>query len=190
MTHSSKQFDRSFAYAFNWKQPEVDLDKALAIMSLSECGRDACLAGHPDYHEVCWQLANHPDCPPPVLAHLAQCAHPAILERIAGNPGTAAHTLDQLSVHQLEEVRLAVAENLNASIEALHRLSADPHADVRFRLAENHNIPQTILEILAADDNPYVACRAQTTLDRLVQSGQIPKSLPAGESEKKDASNF
>jgi hypothetical protein len=61
-----------------------------------------------------------------------------------------------------------VAENPNTPPEVLERLATDDNVDVRYGVAENPYIPAHILQRLADDDNPYVACRAQKTLQIVV----------------------
>ncbi len=49
--------------------------------------------------------------------------------------------------------------------------------DVRYSIAENHNAPPAVLQLLTQDENPYVGCRAASTLKR---SGEFP-NLVGGE---------
>jgi hypothetical protein len=79
-----------------------------------------------------------------------------------------ASMLEQLAQHHDPSVREAVADNINTPIDTLWMLAADESADVRYAMAENHNVPIAILSYLTDDANPYVACRARRTLERLL----------------------
>lgn len=79
-----------------------------------------------------------------------------------------ASMLDQLACHPSSVVREAVADNINTPIDTLWVLAEDDCVDVRYAMAENHNIPLAILSALADDANPYVACRAGATIERLL----------------------
>jgi hypothetical protein len=76
--------------------------------------------------------------------------------------------LEQLASHHDPSVREAVADNMNTPIDTLWVLAADECVDVRYAIAENHNIPIAVLSFLTEDENPYVACRARATLERLL----------------------
>lgn len=122
------------------------------------------------------RIANSPETPPVVLAHLAthMCAH--LLEHIADNPRTDGATLAELAQHPSAEVRAAVAENRNTPQEVLQTLINDENPDVRYRIAECPHISEELLGCLAEDANPYVAFRAQRTRMRLCT--RQPASLP------------
>lgn len=62
---------------------------------------------------------------------------------------------------------MAVADHLDTPAAVLLLLADDEDADVRYAIAENHNISRHVLNKLLDDGNPYVAQRAQTTLERL-----------------------
>lgn len=112
-------------------------------------------------------IATSSKTAPDVLEALSRTASPMILELIAGNGNCPASLLKRLCKHSSAQVRLAAAENSNTSMETLWQLINDEDADVRFGLAENHRMPELILRALSADDNPYVACRAAKTLERV-----------------------
>src|SRR5205814_4078016 len=83
------------------------------------------------------------------------------------HPRTMRGTLAKLAVNRNPDVRCAVGENANTAKDVLWLLARDEDADVRFSLAENHNINDDILIFLSSDENPYVAARAQRTLQRV-----------------------
>lgn len=112
-------------------------------------------------------LACNPATSQETLHYLAQIAPTQLLERIAENPSTAANTLELLAYHPDPQVRMAVSENLHTPSECLRHLAYDTAVDVRYRIAENACTPIEILHILLEDENPYVTCRANTTLIRL-----------------------
>ena len=89
------------------------------------------------------------------------------LERMAASADTPVIVLERLALHPHADVRAAVADNENTPLYTIWALSKDADADVRYQLAENHNLPVTLLRSLLKDENPYVACRAQKTYDRL-----------------------
>jgi hypothetical protein len=91
-----------------------------------------------------------------------------ILERLAVDPCTPPSFLQQIAEHPDGDLRAIVAENLNAPLEVIERLARDSDVNVRYQLAENHNISVIVLQSLSQDDNPYVACRAQQTLERIL----------------------
>jgi len=109
-------------------------------------------------------VAGNPNTPKEVLAKLSTDVLENIRRRVAENPRTPVATLVQLACDPHIDVRLSVAENPNTPPEVLERLSQDENVDVRYGVAENPYIPVHILSLLAEDDNPYVACRAQKTL--------------------------
>jgi hypothetical protein len=89
------------------------------------------------------------------------------LERMATNPSTPVVVLERLALHPMADVRAAVSDNENTPLYTIWALSKDADADVRYQLAENHNLPLTLIRSMIKDENPYVACRAQQTYDRL-----------------------
>jgi hypothetical protein len=92
------------------------------------------------------------------------------LEIMATDPSTPIALLERLASHTLADVRAAVADNRNTPIYTLWLLSKDTDADVRYQVAENHNLPLVLIRSLTDDENPYVACRAQQTYNRLQAS--------------------
>jgi hypothetical protein len=170
-------YDTSFAHAFQWRL-DGDLDKALQLLNAQiddQHDVQNCLMGNADYESIEYLLASNPSTPAEVLDHISQCVKcPKVLERIAGHPNAHPAILKRLAGSESSDVRTAVAENSNAEIEILRDLMADGNIDVRFCLAENPNVPTEILEELAVDDNPYVAYRAQSTLEKI---GRKPAQL-------------
>jgi hypothetical protein len=171
----NQPYDTSFAYAFNWSQPEQDLEKALQILNAkfdAQHDSNGCPAASDEYWAVTILLVSNPYTPSQVLEHIAHCAQcPKVLERVAGHPNVNAETLKRLADCKHDDVRSAVAENLNVDETTLELLLKDDSTDVRFALAENPNIPMPILQELSNDDNPYVAHRAQVTV---MKTGSTP----------------
>jgi hypothetical protein len=89
------------------------------------------------------------------------------LERMATNPLTPVVVLERLADHPMAEVRAAVSENKSTPKYVILALSKDADCEVRYQLAENHSLSLDVIEALTNDENPYVACRAQQTYDRL-----------------------
>jgi hypothetical protein len=181
------EYDLSFAYAFNWDQPEKQIKEALKVLL---CNREG--DSQPDGNatkavkkrpqekqfntqaaleaaKIRWLLAINPNTPPPVLEHLTRNAPNSLLERIAENPRTHSTTLARLATHEDAQVRAAVAENMNTSIKTIWKLAKDEHPDVRMRVAESYTVPIAVLKVLAEDENPYVAHRAQRTVLRILK---------------------
>lgn len=98
------------------------------------------------------------------------CKHADVRVRLhlAENSHTPIGLLVALSGDSNAEVRLAVAENASAHQYLLERAVEDCSVDVRYGLAENHHLPSHLLRRLCEDENPYVACRAERTLSRLI----------------------
>jgi hypothetical protein len=90
------------------------------------------------------------------------------LQRIAENSSVPARMLEQLATHPDPAIREAVADNVNTPVDTVLLLASDESCDVRYAMAENHNLPISVLSVLIEDENPYVACRARTTLDRII----------------------
>jgi hypothetical protein len=102
------------------------------------------------------------------------------LAKAVGYSQVLSNALKKLKARFSVEKRIAIADSPDTSFEALQHLSQDENADLRFALAENHNIDKRILNTLTQDSNPYIAHRAQKTLDRLknVVKGVITSLIP------------
>jgi len=113
--------------------------------------------------------------------NLGYCQNPEAvrwLVMIAEDPATDRDLLEQLSHHEIPDVRIAVTDNPMISLRVLGQLVRDENPDVRFAIAENHQMPVQLLEVLAEDDNPYVAHRARRTLSRINSSGILKNQFP------------
>lgn len=124
------------------------------------------------------RLAAHPDAHSHALTKLAKCKTEQVLVRVAENINTPRDILCELALSDFAEVRAAVAENANTPPRALFLLAMDTDADVRYSIAENSNAPLVVLQILSQDDNPYISCRANSTMKR---SGQCESNVMGGE---------
>lgn len=118
----------------------------------------------PQMHIVHKVIATNDTTPPAILDFLAGVDDECVRIRVAENANTAKDTLTKLSQDACPEVRVAVAENGSNDVADL--LSQDECADVRYAIAENTETPQDILIKLQEDENPYVAHRAQQTIQR------------------------
>ena len=184
---SIQEYDLSFAYSFNWDQPEKQIKEALKVLLCNREGEplpdgnaSKAVKKRPQEKQsntqaaleaakIRWLLAINPNTPPPVLEHLTRNAPNTLLERISENPRTHSTTLARLAIHDDAQVRAAVAENMNASIKTVWILARDTHPDVRMRVAESYTVPIAVLKVLAEDENPYVAHRAQLTVLRILK---------------------
>lgn len=95
-----------------------------------------------------------------------------LMVAVVNNLGCLPYTLSALSNHRHKDVRIAIAENPATPDSVMTRLAFDEHADVRFSVAESYNTTETVLQFLINDENPYVASRAQTTMDHI--NGLVP----------------
>jgi len=112
-------------------------------------------------------VAGNPNTPREVLAKLSTDVLETVRRRVADNPRTPVTSLTQLAHDPSVDVRLSVAENPNTPPNILEQLAADDDVDVRYGVAENPHIPMEFLRRLAEDSNPYVACRAEKTLNMI-----------------------
>ena len=87
------------------------------------------------------------------------------------------YMLEWLISHPSSEVRIAVSEHCgDLPTDILHLLLQDDSVDVRYAMAENHNMPVEVIDSLCEDDNPYVACRAARTKERMNRQSQGEKA--------------
>ena len=117
------------------------------------------------------RLAAHPQARSESLSRLAKGKSEQVLVRVAENENTPQDALCDLALSEFADVRAAVAENENTPPRALFLLAMDNDLDVKYSIAENHKAPPAVLQLLAQDENPYVACRAASTLK---QSSDFP----------------
>ena len=117
------------------------------------------------------RLAAHPQARPEALTRLAKGKSEQVLVRVAENTNTPQDVLCDLALSEFADVRAAVADNPNTPPRALFLLAMDTDLDVRYSIAENHNAPPAVLQLLTQDENPYVGCRAASTLKR---AGDFP----------------
>jgi len=136
-------------------------------------------------------IATSAKTAPDVLEALSRTASPMILELIAGNANCPQSLLRRLAKHNSANIRAAAAENSNMDLETLWYLAQDVDADVRFSMAENHRMPELVLKALVEDENPYVACRASKTLERVLEARTVAgetqswKNFRAAETRKR-----
>lgn len=87
------------------------------------------------------------------------------------------YMLEWLISHPSSEVRIAVSEHCgDLPSDILRLLLQDDSVDVRYAMAENHNMPLEVIDNLCDDENPYVACRAARTRERIVRQNQGEKA--------------
>lgn len=104
-----------------------------------------------------------------LLHRLCKHADTKVRLHLAENRHTPIELLVVLSYDSNPSVRLAVAENASAHHCLVERAVEDISVDVRYGLAENPHLPLQLLRKLSADENPYVACRAERTLARVLR---------------------
>jgi hypothetical protein len=112
------------------------------------------------------RLAAHPHARSASLARLSKSASEQVQIRVAENANTPPAVLCDLALSASADVRAAVADNENTPPRAIFLLAVDNDADVRYSIAENHNAPLAVLQLLLQDENPYIACRARSTMKR------------------------
>jgi hypothetical protein len=91
----------------------------------------------------------------------------AFLKLVAGRVSTPPGRLIELSEHSNEEVRAAVAENVNLPVDAFLALAKDTVSTVKLRLIDNPACPTEVLATLQNDGDPYVGFEAKNALKRL-----------------------
>jgi len=91
----------------------------------------------------------------------------AFLKIVAGRISTPPGRLVELAEHSNEEVRAAVAENVNLPTDGFLHLAKDTVSTVKLRLIDNSNCPTEVLGALQNDSDPYVAFEARNALKRL-----------------------
>ena len=122
-------------------------------------------------------VAGDPHAPHILLHALSESPEPAIRTRVAENPATAVSTLVTLLADEHPDVRIGLTYNPSLPVSFLHDLANDPHPDVRYAVAESPHVPKPILVCLWSDENPYVANRAQRTLERIANSTEVWQPL-------------
>lgn len=142
-------------------------DRAQDVQGAGSQARDRSLEVTTRSLHVRYIVAGNPNTPKEVLAKLASDVLENVRRRVADNPRTPVGALMQLAHDPSIDVRLSVAENPNTPPAVLEQLAADDCVDVRYGVAENPHIPEEFLRTLAEDSNPYVACRAQKTLNMI-----------------------
>lgn len=121
-------------------------------------------------------LAGDPQATSLVLGQLSNSAYPEVRARVAEHAHTPDVVLSRLMRDDDAEVRQSVVYNPRVNNRILFSLTEDESVDVRYALAENAALPSVVLQVLSHDDNPYVALRAQQTLERALQYGMTPQA--------------
>lgn len=120
------------------------------------------------YNNLQYLQANDPHTSEGQLKSIAATATcPKLLVCVALNANTPLTVLNILALHSSAEVRIAVSDNPTVPAALLEDLAGDKDDDVRYAVAENHNVPAHVLLRLMEDSNPYVATRAEKTLEKL-----------------------
>jgi hypothetical protein len=129
------------------------------------------------------KAVNEASTHPGILEHIAFQGPVFLVKRVAEHPAAPAHVMAKLADHTHYEVRAALACNHALTIDLQWQLAQDEHPDVRFALAEAYDADPIVLAVLSEDENPYVADRARTTLQRM-QSGAAYACMPFRAPEK------
>ena len=184
-----RQYDLSFIYRIQWSCPTTQIKEAFRLALLSPLAEPYAMGapmspgpeitGEERSHmaQTRRMIACNPDTPPPVLEHLARESSVEVLERVAENPHTPTDTLARLAWDSSPSVRSSVAENENTPVESFWLLAFDDCIDVRYMVAESAHVPEEILKRLIEDENPYVALRAQTTVEKIKSNSAIRQTL-------------
>lgn len=101
---------------------------------------------------------------------LARSRSTAVRRHVAENPKTPTAVLILLSYDEDADVRIAAGMNPTTPRFAVKRLILDDNVDVRYAMAETSSLPVAFLGELTTDENPYVALRANRTIDNLRRS--------------------
>lgn len=103
----------------------------------------------------------------------------AVRRHLAENPRTPPALLARLAIDGDPEVRLAVVSNPSTPFSSLVALLKDQSCDVRYGIAEDPGSPEWILYSLCFDENPYVANRAEATIEKFQCSSNLAMFLAA-----------
>ncbi|MBX9671036.1 MAG: hypothetical protein K2X93_25815 [Candidatus Obscuribacterales bacterium] len=133
-----------------------------------------------DYFETCAK-AGHPEYKQQILG-FALSPDPGVRIRVAENTDVPTDVLELLSIDNAADVRLAVGLNPSTPVDITYMLAYDDDQTVRFGLAEDYHAPLGVLKILSKDDNPYVACRAQKTVEGLIETARRSNGNPSNSS--------
>lgn len=177
-TITDEEIALSFSVYFTWGYPDY-IRQALNLMvqespphakldpdrELTWAQLNALLA-IADSREMRIRIAQDTRTPTCVLNFLASTGDKLITRLVAENTSAHVATLTRLMRNSSPQVRMAVAEHPSIPESLLLILARDEDADVRFSLAENARTPESVLNVLCGDENPYVAARAERTLQR------------------------
>lgn len=169
LSHTSDQDLKEaifYVLSMNKKHAEDNPERDERFIEIDVLAGNQLELEDPHLHIVHKIIATNDTTPPTILDWLASVNDECVRMRVAENKNTAAETLSTLSGDSCVEVRVAVAENGNISDEAMSLLCKDECADVRYAIAENPDTPHEILIMLEEDENPYVAHRAQKTIQK------------------------
>lgn len=112
--------------------------------------------------------------PVEAIQELASSECEEIRARVAEYESTPHAVLQHMLQDSSPYVRISLALNPKVPAVLLAKLAADTNADVRFTIAENPHTAIGILINLTADENPYVALRAERTIEAIVsESSEI-----------------
>lgn len=124
-------------------------------------------------------LAGNTEVAPEILEQLSKSVFESVRRRVAENVHHELPIAIRLLKDKSTEVRIALTENTELLPYIAVDLSHDESSDVRYALAENYNTPTAVLEQLSLDENPYVASRALTTLERTFSNYSYNQALAA-----------
>ncbi|MBX9878760.1 MAG: response regulator [Candidatus Obscuribacterales bacterium] len=155
-----------YVLAANKKLTENDPDRDERLIDKKLLESNELGLDDPQMQIIHKVIATNDTTPPGILDFLGSVADESVRLRVAENKNSPADTLNKLAQDECVEVRVAVAENCSTTAEIMSILSNDECADVRYAVAENPETPQEILINLEEDDNPYVAHRAQQTIQK------------------------
>jgi hypothetical protein len=127
---------------------------------------------------VAYVRAADPDTPLHILAEYAKSADHALRRRVAENARIPAALQFCLLQDRHVDVRLALAENPSIPFDLLQILAGDESAIVRYDIADNPHLPILILMLLVNDDNAYVACRARSTVEKILGFRDAANEIP------------
>jgi hypothetical protein len=104
---------------------------------------------------------------PQELRLLAESSLDRVRLRVAENPNSPRDVLAHLAKDPVSEIRAAVAVNPACPKKLRTNIAKDEDASVRWVIAEDPHTDPELLRELADDTNPYVSVRAKKTLDAL-----------------------
>jgi hypothetical protein len=150
-----------------------------SLLVLTESDRST----HQYNEQVSYIIAGNNRTSPNILDKFSRDIRARIRIRVAENPATPLAILKKLAEDAHPGVRVGVSENKNTPGWLLNQLASDEDLDVLFDMAENPHLPESVLSKLSEHGNPYVSCKARSTL-RMTAFAEIVRTRNLHEADR------